>query len=344
MKFNDGKFKILILSDIHTSDEMPVWTEQFIEKAIKTEAPDLIVLLGDNTAGEFTGVTKEKTYKAIDNILKLIGEMPFCVVFGNHDHEGMKMFDEITAKKELLSVYKTKSNCLAQQGSCSSGVGNYRIGLENSEGKEVYSLWFIDSGTYNETGKGYAYVKKDCIDYIAAENERTNLLPSMLFQHIIVPEIYNATKRSLLPLKGFVRGDFFFKGYYKLKKEYLVSGVMKERPCPPYENSGQFSALQKQGNFKAMFFGHDHTNNFDVLYKDVRLIAVPSPSFYTYGNNRGVRTVTLFENDLSHFETRVIAYEELMDIFPSNPIVRKKGIQHFENTLIYKLCKKVKKQ
>ena len=46
MKFTDGKFKILILSDIHNPEDMPIWTENFITYAMKTEKPDLVVPQG----------------------------------------------------------------------------------------------------------------------------------------------------------------------------------------------------------------------------------------------------------------------------------------------------------
>ena len=343
MKFKDGKFKILILADVHTSDVMPVWTRKFIKKAIENEVPDLIVLLGDNTAGNFRGATREKTHTAVQNVLDVVGDTAFAVVFGNHDHEGLQEASELQAKKELLSLYKQKKNCLAKTNEDVSGVGNYRIGIKNSEDKEVFCLWFIDSGTYDENGNGYAKVKPSQLRYIESENERTGRLPSMLFQHIIVPEIYDAADHASLPRKGFVKGHLKYKGFYKLKKENVLFGSLKEGPCPPCSSSEQFETLRKMKNFVAMFFGHDHVNDFDVLYKGIRLIATPSPSFFTYGNNRGVRTVTLYENDLLNFDTKVIYYKDIMDEYPKNIIVKKHGIQHYEDTFTAKLFAKVKK-
>ena len=65
MKFTDGKFKLLILSDIHNPEVIPVWTENFIRYAMETERPDLVILLGDNTAGYYEGVSEEKNKTAI---------------------------------------------------------------------------------------------------------------------------------------------------------------------------------------------------------------------------------------------------------------------------------------
>ena len=65
LKFNNGEFKILILSDIQDTDTPQKATMALMTDAIEKTNPDLIVLLGDNTAGAWKGVTKEKTEKAI---------------------------------------------------------------------------------------------------------------------------------------------------------------------------------------------------------------------------------------------------------------------------------------
>ena len=111
MKFKDGKFKILILSDIHNPEDMPQWTESFISYAMKTENPDLVVLLGDNTTGRYKGVTDEKNQKSIRKIVSLLGDTSFAVVFGNHDHEGFPEKSEAEAKRFLFGCYKEKENC-----------------------------------------------------------------------------------------------------------------------------------------------------------------------------------------------------------------------------------------
>ena len=91
LKFNNGKFKILILSDLQDTDEPQQETVDMITSAITKTEPDLIVLLGDNIAGWWKGVDKAKTDEAIDVIGSTIEKsgVPFALVFGNHDHEGL---------------------------------------------------------------------------------------------------------------------------------------------------------------------------------------------------------------------------------------------------------------
>ncbi len=327
MKFVKGKFKILILSDIHTPDVMPRWTENFISFAMEKEKPDLVVLLGDNTAGYYKGITKEKNIAAIKKIVSLLGGTAFACVFGNHDHEGLREMREDVAKDFLLSVYKEHENCLAQKG-------DYSLNIKSSDGKrDIFSLYFIDSGTYAKEG-GYAYVKPSQIEEYKKEVEKNKHLPSYLFQHIIFPEVYDLMDKSKFPKKPYVKGQCKYKNaYYIFKSESLISGNIKEGPCPPNINSGQFSVVKDMGSTVACFFGHDHVNDFVADCCGIKLVATPSPSFYTYGNNRGVRVVTIDEKDLKKLDTRVIYYDEVMKERPESGLVYKWGIQKYERIL-----------
>lgn len=321
MKFTDGKFKIMILSDVHNPENMPIWTEKFIEYTMKKEKPDLVVLLGDNTYGRYKGVTDEKNKTALKKIVSLLGGTSFAVVFGNHDHEGFPGMSEAQAKKLLFDWYKESENCLMQWG-------DYLINIKDSKGeRDIFTLWFIDSGTYAEEG-GYAYVKKDQLQWY--RNAHTGL-PSYLFQHIIFPEVFDLMKESRIPLPGYTKGqDKRGWKFYKFRKGTLLSGKMNEGPCPPDINGGQFDTIKEMGNTVACFFGHDHTNDFVCDCQGVKLVAVPSPSYYTYGNNRGVRVVTIHEDDLTKFDSRVIYINDTDTPKPTNRKVDKWGVHKYE--------------
>lgn len=324
MKFKDGKFKILILSDVHTKDIMPRWTENFISYAMEKEKPDFVVLLGDNTAGYYEGVSKEKNITAIKKIVSLLGGTEFASVYGNHDHEGLPNMSEKQAKDFLTPVYMSQVGCLTKQG-------DYRLDIKDSAGtKNIFSLYFIDSGTYAKDG-GYAKVSESQLENLKSMIEQNGKLPSYLFQHIIVPEIYDIMDESLLPKKGYTRGQCIHKNrYYKFRDGVLLSGSLREGPCPPDTPSNEFAAIKEQGNILACFFGHDHVNDFVADCEGVKLVAAPSPSFYTYGNNRGVRVVTIHEDDLNRLYTRVIYYDDVMKEKPKNPFIYRWGIQKYE--------------
>ena len=327
MKFTDGKFKILILSDIHTPDEMPVWTEKFICYAMKSEKPDLVVLLGDNVGGNYQDVTKEKNITAIKKIVSLLGDTAFAVVFGNHDHEGLPDMSEKEAKNFHISLYNENKSCLMKHG-------DYSVNLKDSKGeKDIFSLYFVDSGTYAQEG-GYAYVKKNQLQWYKEECDRNGNLPSYLFQHIIVPEVYDLMYESKLPKKGYTKGQCIReKKFYKFKDEHLISGTMNEGPCPPDINGGQFEVLKEKDCTVACFFGHDHTNSFLCDCQGIKLAAVPSPSFFTYGNKRGVRVVTIHENALRSLDTKVINYNDVMTERPKSRLVDKWGADKYQKVM-----------
>ncbi len=330
MKFNGGKFKILVLSDLHTPHKMPKLTRLFCERMVGREKPDLIVLLGDNTAGNYPLSTASRTEKAVREVLSLVGEIPFALVFGNHDHEGLPKLDEITAKKHLLSIYREKPGCMAIAGDKSlHGVGNYRIPLTNDDGKEIFSLFFLDSGTY--LNGGYSSVRENQIAWFEGECAA----PSIVFQHIVPEEIYSCFHVSDTPKKGYVKGQCDFSArYYKPVEKHLISGSLKEGPCPGKVNFGQFESWKKSGKVLAGVFGHDHVNDFDILHEGIRLLNSPSPSFYTYGNNRGVRTITIYEDRPEAFDTAVYHYDTEMTQRPLNPFVHRYGIATYRQQIL----------
>lgn len=122
LKFQDGKFKILILSDLQDTNEPRQETTDMITAAITKTEPDLIVLLGDNIAGWWKGVDKAETDEAIDKIADPIeaSGIPFALVFGNHDHEGLASeengYEEEAAKEYIMNRFQLYGGCLAVQG------------------------------------------------------------------------------------------------------------------------------------------------------------------------------------------------------------------------------------
>lgn len=79
-------------------------------------------------------------------------------------------------------------------------------------------------------------------------------------------------------------------------------------------------------------------NDFDILFKGIRLIACPSPSFFTYGNNRGVRIITLDESQPENLTTKVIHYDGYKKEKPLNPLVKRFGIQTYEGKIRPLIC------
>lgn len=313
LQFNaDGEFKILQIADMQDGFPMKLATKNLIKKAIETENPDLIVLTGDNingTAGE--SITYASAINEFMSIFEKYG-IPVAAVLGNHDAEG-----KIT-RAQQIEVYE-KYDCFI--GCAGEDMGNYTCGTyyvpiysSTDANDMLFNIWMIDSGDYNKENDlgDYAAVTKSQIEwYKKAEAELTaanggEVVPSFMFQHIVVPEIFDALEVADETTGTCSNGD----KYYKLPEG--ANGVLPEYPCPPNYNNGQFDAFHENGNVLAMFFGHDHHNTYEVDYKGIKLCNTPGAGFSTYNSeNIGVRTITINENDLTTFETEVVTYLEL---------------------------------
>ncbi len=340
MNFVNGRFQILIVSDFHAPATIPGQMKSFVKKAVAQTKPQLVVFLGDNTAGNFVGANSFTIKRSVDELVELVDGIPFAVVLGNHDHEGLcngqNFVTETQAKEKIFSFFKSHPNCVGCENVIDGRVGNYNIVLKDSaEEKDVFCLRFLDSGSYDKQ-EGYGRVTegqnqwhKACSKELAEKNGKA--LPTMIFQHIIVPEIYECFEQKDSAAHGFIKGQCCYSDkYYKFRQENLLSGDIKEGPCPPDINGGQFDSWLETGDVVAAFFGHDHVNDFVADYKGIKLVNVPSPSIYTYGNNRGVRAVTLYEEDVENFTTQVLYFNEVSDEKIKNPIIRKYGLERYQ--------------
>ena len=78
---------------------------------------------------------------------------------------------------------------------------------------------------------------------------------SKLFIHIPLPEF--KTAYDLWQQEGGKQGENF--------------GIKGEEECPSYINTGMFNAIKELDSTKYVFAGHDHLNNYSVMYEGVKL-------------------------------------------------------------------------
>ena len=320
---SDGNFRIMQISDIQDGTLLTPATKKFIKEVVIDAQPDLIVLTGDNiSAGSATlgteAIDKLLVKTAINNYMSVFEEIgiPVAITFGNHDAE------EKVSKEYQMEVYNTYDCCVAiDEGDALYGCGTYNLPIYSSAdaSKIAYNLWMIDSNMYDDENGGYDYVHKDQLDwYVKTSNELkaqngSKVVPSMMFQHIIVNEIYDV----IIEVSEKEKDNYEYveyeddngkKRYNAIKPEYLRAGVLNENPCPPTVNGGQFETVVNQGDVVAMFFGHDHKNTFEVEYKGVDLVNTPTAGFGSYGDQgRGVRIIDINENT-TEYKTEIIEY------------------------------------
>ena len=322
LRFKDGKFKIMLLGDLHDCYDMKNDnaaekmddTLALIGKAVKELKPDLVVYMGDNarasTEYEMRAVISRITYPVS------VSDTPFDLVFGNHDREC-----EVDLPTQL-KLYREHENCYAFNADDDlSGYGNHNLVIKSGDGeKDIFNLWFIDSHSlYSDRSKSYYdAVHEDQIEWYKktakelADKNGGKVLPSLLFQHIPVPEEYELL-REAKPYEKLdsVQGHKTYSDkYYMLKPE--VEGYLGEGPAVPDFNSGEFAAWKETGDVLGAFFGHDHMNDFAGYVDGILLAQCKTAGFrvYTDGCRSGVRLITLEENNPENVQTRMYHFKD----------------------------------
>lgn len=306
----DGKFTILQFADIQDGYPLMTITKKLLQDTIKKVQPDLIVLTGDNISGGST-TTKVLTRAAINEYMSIFEKagIPTAAVFGNHDDESA-----LADKDFQMSVYESY-DCFVgyNEGDIIPGVGTYNLPIMSSDGSKIaFNIWMTDSGTYNSENDlgGYACTTKEQIAwYVEKSNELKAQnggvpVPSINFQHIIVPEIYDALVECEEGTPNSIQSGNKF-----LTLPEGSNGVLHEAPCPPNYSNGQFQAFEQQGDVIATVSGHDHVNNFVVPYQGIDIINTPGVGFSSYNDETvGSRVFVIDENDPENYETYVEGY------------------------------------
>ena len=293
-----GNFKILQLTDTHIADKDDqdlhyAFLDALIKDANKANDIDFIVVTGDLFT--FAGKTTAKKYfKFFDSY-----QIPWTVVFGNHDEQTYFSVDWMTSYLNGLNKKReaNSSYCMFKdiqnddvQGNC-----NFAINLKKG-GVVTDQLIMMDSNRYYFGGYfGYDYFKKDqqewyseLVDQTTADNG--GVVNSLMFYHIPLPEI----------------NDAFDKGT-------VVYGEKREDCCPPDENSGFFNLIKSKGSTSAMFFGHDHINNFEADYEGVKFCyGIKSTNrIYFDEDMLGYQTIEIQDDHSVKIERSYHTYEEV---------------------------------
>ena len=305
----DGKFNIMHVTDTHIDDDNIDDTVWLLAAAADRENPDLVVITGDNVQN-CDDAAKTKSY--IDRLMGVYESrnIPVAVTFGNHDSEVGAM-----SREDLMAHYNTfDCSVSVDDGEALSGCGTYNLPVLSSDGKQVkFNVWVFDSNDYDGNGH-YGNVKKDQVEwYVQQSRQLTEAnggekVYSLAFQHIIVPEVYDALKKANHhTLYSFEHINN--KGeYYMFDPNGVNFGTLNETPCSGYINEGQFDAMVECGDVLAMFSGHDHTNGFGVRHKGIDISNTVSTRYNrdSFSTQYGYRMITVDEKDTSVYTTSIM--------------------------------------
>jgi len=303
--------KILQLTDIQIidatqmrkSDRLHSWQQEwwapqkmydvafkYMREAVEKSQPDLIVLSGDNTYGEFDdkGTTLPALIREMDSY-----KIPWSLTWGNHDNESYK------GTAWMASQYNASEYCrMTIEDSGITGSGNYTIGVVQG-GELTTAVFCVDSNGHtgitasHPAGESnYIYtagqgVQQDQIDWISSElsaikaanggvavesigfthhplygqklglakYDYTNTTTGDLASPVVIESDNNA---ATVTAQDGDFGGFFYEPVWTDK-----AGVGGDTDLALHN-------VSKAGNLVGWFFGHIHWNSASVLYDGVR--------------------------------------------------------------------------
>ena len=318
----DGDFKVLHLTDIHLTggvigrgkDKKAI---NAVAAMVTAEKPDLVVITGDiSFAVPWHGTINNKyAHSYFIRLMENLG-VYWTVSFGNHDSEAYNYYN----RPSVANMYDDDDleYCLFDKGDeAVLGEGNHVINLKNSSGLITKSFIILDSGSYTEDdplGIKWDYecmdesqVKwyKETVEKYSAYNEGIyNSLPeesrptekdkfttvqSLLFFHIPLKETRNAYNEYVNNNSQSTENVEYIRGNAGEEDKVVY--------CSEYEDE-LFETVLELGSTKAMFYGHDHLNNFVLEYKGVTLSYGYSVDYSAYagiakkGYQRGCSVIT----------------------------------------------------
>lgn len=320
LKFGtDGKFTVLQISDPQ-DDHYPAYDMvNFVKLAIEQANPDLIVFTGDivedsrvadpGVDGEGTreGVEIDGDYEqTLANVTATCAAVfaeaesrgiPFAVCQGNNDYQSG------VTNEDWLKIYNSYENSLTvDESGDADGRIDFNLEIKGSDGKTVFNIWMMDTGTNSVTEEQLEWYKSESAK-LKAENGGEPV-PSILFQHIPTSDPGFLFEECNMWDEGarLVDGKFL-----RLNKE-VANGYNAGAFTIPDDTSADFKAWKECGDVLGAYFGHWHTEGYTGTYDGIELGMSYGCEFAKTGPY-GIRVFTLYENDIKNFDNVIYTYE-----------------------------------
>ncbi|MBQ9914197.1 MAG: metallophosphoesterase [Clostridia bacterium] len=267
-KNSDGDFKVLMFTDTHLNgkkdkDEMTV---RYIVKNITEQNPDLVILGGDNIS---SGFNKKRTAEFAE-LMDALG-VYWAAVLGNHEGEGIMAL----SREDNVELFSGYEYCLMREGRADiDGHGNYTVNILNADNSLREVFFLMDSGSYmTEEAKAEYGVTKEGEVY---DGVKTSQVEWYKEKHDALEAEYGA----------FSSVTVIHIPPYQAEKEYadgdFLYGEKREGVCESGFDSGLMAAMKEKGSGRAVYFGHDHVNDFGTMYEDILLSYIQSSGYGSY--------------------------------------------------------------
>nr|WP_239060759.1 metallophosphoesterase family protein [Bacteroides sp. 519] len=273
LKFTkEGKFKIVQFTDVHFKYKNPASdiALERINEVLEAEKPNLVIFTGDVIYAPPADTAMRVVLQQVAN-----HKIPYVVTFGNHDDE------HNMSRRQLYDVIRTVPYNLMPEY---IDTFDFVLPLQASDSKQDAALLYcLDSNSYAQPKEigGYGWFSFNQVNWYLnqskqyTEKNNNTPLPALAFFHIPVPEYNEAMTQD----------------------NVIMVGKKMERECSPKINTGIFAAMRLSGDVMGIFVGHDHDNDYAVMWKDVLLAYGRYSGGNTVYNNipNGARVIEMYE-------------------------------------------------
>ena len=235
------------------------------DRIVAETKPDLITLSGDNAWSTWA-------YIQLINMIDAYG-VPWAPVMGNHDGQG--------TPGEFWCAYNMAQakNCLFKFGPKDMGYGNYIINIAEN-GDIIHTLYMMDThsdieedGINGPAGGGYDHLWPNQFAWYAWAVDGTEALAGHPVESTVIFHIPLVEYRTAWEAATGTTGESDAVRDAEFVGEYADSsfGTRHEIICSAPENNGFFALIKEKGSTKNVICGHDHVNDYSILYDGVRL-------------------------------------------------------------------------
>ena len=305
IKEKDKDFVILNLTDIHVADyDYRAFTAfdtlATAKRLVNTVKPDLITVTGDIVCTESTVYSVKRVTDFMDSL-----GVPWAPVFGNHDGEGNCDLNY------LADIMLNSKNCLLRKGDPRMGCGNYIVNVaeKNDDGSldVVQSLIFMDThrSHVNELQVEWYKWAAEGIEKVCGKPVQTSA-----WMHIPMADYQFAY--DLAWDNDSSRWNDGYSAYGEKNEKICCQRDSEGKPI----DNGLFAAMKQAGSTDFVFCGHEHMNNFSILYDGIRLtytMKIGIASGYQPGFDGGT-VVTLSDKGITsivHKTRSLLSFKDL---------------------------------
>ena len=306
----NGKFRILMVSDIQETLLYDKRTLRSFDKLVETTMPDLILLGGDNCDGTRLH-TQDELQKYLDIFTSPMEnrQIPWAHIFGNHDHD--MEFDDVI-KTQLYEKYPF---CVSKHTNHIYGTTNFVLPILHSYNDRIaFAAWGMD--TNNQ-------VSDDSLSLHPGLRAPQSPIVSRSFDYLHFDQLmwyWNSSieleKHNGSPIPGMM-----FMHIAPWEAQYLVDypeftqtrGNMTETMGLGRFNSGIFAAVKQRGDIRCIASGHSHHDCFSGSYCGITICLDACAGYSPYGTDelRGGRIFEIDEQNPETVHTYMVHYKDL---------------------------------